>query len=149
MGKDSAFHKPSLVDRTFNRLFGFLLGLGLGLPHNYLLEVEGRLSGRLYSTPVDVLVYRDKLYLVAVRGRTQWARNARACGRVALKKGATRELFLVRPIADEHKPELLQAYLDRFRRTVQRFFPLPAGSPVQAFIPLAARYPVFELTHLS
>jgi hypothetical protein len=35
--------------------------------------------------------------------------------------------------------------LDRFKLTVQRFFPLPAGSPVDAFRPLVDRYPAFEL----
>ena len=35
--------------------------------------------------------------------------------------------------------------LEQFRREVQRFFPVPAGSPVDAFTPLAQRYPAFEL----
>ena len=40
---------------------------------------------------------------------------------------------------------LLKAYLDAFRGTVQRFFPVPAGSPETAFVPVAGRYPAFEL----
>ena len=38
------FAAPSPVERLFNRVFGLLVGLGLGLPHNYLLEVRGRRS---------------------------------------------------------------------------------------------------------
>src|SRR5438876_12206157 len=50
------FIRPNVVERTFSRLFGFLVGtLGLGLSHHYLLEVRGRRSGRLYSTPVNLL----------------------------------------------------------------------------------------------
>jgi hypothetical protein len=30
------------------------------------------------------------------------------------------------------KPEILKAYLDTFRREVQRYFPVPAGSPLEA-----------------
>jgi hypothetical protein len=40
---------------------------------------------------------------------------------------------------------LLQAYLDQFRTTVQRYFPVPAGSAPDAFLAIASRYPVFEL----
>lgn len=149
MANESAFQRPTLIDRTFNRLFGLLIRFGLGLPHNYLLQVEGRASGRLYSTPVDVLMYRDRLFLVAARGRTQWALNAQARGRVILKKGAIQEPFLVRAVPDEKKPELLQAYLNRFKSTVQRFFPVPAGSPARDFVPLVGRYPIFELIPVS
>jgi hypothetical protein len=44
---------------------------------------------------------------------------------------------------------ILKAYLDRFAGEVQRFFPVPKGSPVEAFSELAPRYPVFELQPLD
>ena len=43
------------------------------------------------------------------------------------------------------KPEILKSYLDRYKLTVQRYFPVPAGSPTEAFRPLTGEYPVFEL----
>src|SRR6516165_9246354 len=61
------FNKPSKLDRCVNKLFGLLVGFGMGLRHNYLLQVRGRKSGRLYSTPVDVLERNGKRYLVAPR----------------------------------------------------------------------------------
>ena len=139
------FNQPNAIERLFNRLFGFLVGLGLGLSHNYLLQVRGRKSGQLYSTPVNVLDRAGKRFLVAPRGYTQWVRNAAASGTVSLKKGRRSEVFLLRVVSDEDKPEILKAYLDSFTRTVQRYFPVPAGSPAEAFRPLADRYPVFEL----
>ena len=42
-------------------------------------------------------------------------------------------------------PPILKAYLDRFRREVQRYFPVPAGSPAQRFALLTVRYPAYEL----
>ena len=39
------FKQPNFVDRWVNRAFGFLVKLGIGLSHNYLLEVRGRKSG--------------------------------------------------------------------------------------------------------
>jgi deazaflavin-dependent oxidoreductase (nitroreductase family) len=139
------FRAPSPVERLFNRIFGFLVGLGVGFPHNYLLQVRGRKSGRLYSTPIDLLELGEKRFLVAPRGRTQWVRNAEAAGEVTLKKGRTRQRFRLRPIPDADKPGILKAYLDNFKREVQRYFPLPAGSPVHAFGEITQSYPVFEL----
>jgi deazaflavin-dependent oxidoreductase (nitroreductase family) len=144
--KPIRFEAPSPVERAFNRLFGALVGLGLGLPHNYLLQVRGRRSGRLYSTPVDVLEHGGRRFLVAGRGETQWVRNARASAEVTLRKGVRREVCRLRALSNGEKPEVLKAYLDRFKRTVQRYFPVPAGSAVERFAAVAAAYPVFELT---
>jgi deazaflavin-dependent oxidoreductase (nitroreductase family) len=140
-----AFERPSSLEILFNRAVGFFVGLGIGFRHNFLLQVRGRTSGRLYSTPVDVLSTGGKRYLVAPRGNTQWVRNSLAAGRVVLKKGVQRSEFQVRTIPDAEKPELLKAYLDQFKLSVARFFPVPPGSPADAFAPLASRYPVFEL----
>ena len=140
------FRAPTAVERTFNRVYGFLVGLGLGFSHSYLLQVRGRKSGKLFSTPVDLLELGGKRFLVAPRGRTQWVRNAEAAGEVTLKKGKTRHRFRLRPIPDADKPEILKAYLDNFKREVQTYFPIPAGSPVQAFAELVQSYPAFELT---
>ena len=85
------FRVPSTVERLFNRIFGFLVGLGLGFRYNYLLQVRGRKSGKLYSTPVNLLELRGQRFLVAPRGRTQWVRNPVAAGEVTLKKGSTRQ----------------------------------------------------------
>jgi deazaflavin-dependent oxidoreductase (nitroreductase family) len=136
---------PGAVESLFNKLYGFFVGLGLGFSYNYLLQVQGRRSGRLYSTPVNVLVLDGKRLLVAPRGYTQWVRNAVATGSVVLKKGRRSEEFGLRPIPDEEKPEILRAYLDSYKTTVQRYFPIPAGSPAEHFRTLADRYPVFEL----
>jgi deazaflavin-dependent oxidoreductase (nitroreductase family) len=140
-----AFRAPSAGERVFNRIFGFLVGLGLGFSHNYLLRVRGRKSGKIYSTPIDLLELGGKRFLVAPRGDTQWVRNAEAAGEVTLKKGSKRQKFGLRAVSDQEKPEILKAYLDQFRREVQRYFPVPAGSPVEAFRELVQSYPAFEL----
>ena len=139
------FREPTTVEKIFNRVFGFLVGLGLGFSHSYLLEVRGRKSGKLYSTPVDLLERNGKKYLVAPRGRTQWVRNAEAAGEITLKKGSSRQKFGLRPLADSEKPEIVKAYLDSFKREVQIYFPIAAGSPPEAFVELTANYPAFEL----
>lgn len=139
------FERPSRIEHLFNRVVGALVRLGIGLPHMRLLEVRGRKSGKLYSLPVDLLSEQGKLYLVAPRGYTQWVRNAEATGAVTLRRGAHVRAYRLRALSDAEKPPILKAYLDRFRREVQRYFPVPAGSPPDQFVPLAPRYPAYEL----
>ena len=139
------FARLSLIDRLFNGLIGALVGLGVGPAHMRVLEVRGRKSGKLYTLPVDLLSHQGKTYLVAPRGNTQWVRNAEASAVVTLRRGKQAERYRLRPLANAEKPPIIKAYLDTFRREVQRFFPVPAGSPIDAFVPLAERYPAFEL----
>ncbi len=139
------FRKPNLFERTLNRAFGFLVGLGIGLHHNYLVEVSGRRTGRVYSTPIDLLEFKERRFLVAPRGRTEWVRNAESAGEVVLKRGSVRQNFHIRIVPNGEKPEILKAYLDRFKLTVQRYFPVRAGADVSAFVQIADQYPVFEL----
>ncbi|MEK6303380.1 MAG: nitroreductase/quinone reductase family protein [Acidobacteriota bacterium] len=101
------FTAPSPVDRFINRAFGFLVKIGLCLPHNYLLEVRGRKSGRIYSTPVNLLEMNGTKYIVAPRGCTQWVRNIEASGEAGLVKRGRRQTFRFQPVADEAKPEIL------------------------------------------
>ena len=142
------FRTPTTVERVFNRVFGILVGMGLGFSYNYLLQVKGRKSGKIYSTPIDLLELNGKRFLVAPRGRTQWVRNAEAAGEITLKKGSVRQRFGLRAVPDADKPAVLKAYLDRFKKEVQRYFPLAAGSPVESFRELAESYPAFELIEL-
>ena len=78
---------PSAIERLVNRAFGLLVRLGLGLRHNYLLQIRGRKSGRVRSTPVNVLEHDGRRWLVAGRGRTEWVRNAEIAGEVVLRRG--------------------------------------------------------------
>lgn len=139
------FEKESPLARFFNRLMGGAVRLGIAPAYMRLLEVRGRKSGMTFTTPVNLLEFQGRRWLVAARGETAWARNARAAGRVVLRRGAIFESLTVRELADADKPEIIKAFLDRFASQVQRFFDVPAGSPADAFRAVASRTPVFEL----
>lgn len=149
MTTDPGFAAPTRIERLFNAAVGWLVRMGVGPSHMRLLEVRGRVSGRLYTLPVDLLEYEGGLYLVAPRGRTQWVRNVGASESIVLRRGARRTRYALRPLGDAEKPPVLKAYLVRFENEVGRFFPLPAGSPVAAFVALAPRYPAFALTPVA
>ncbi len=124
---------------------GRVLALGIGPGYMRILEVRGRKSGKAFTTPVNLLELDGRRYLVAARGETAWARNARAAGHIILRKGSRQESLAIRELADTEKPRILKAFLDRFASQVQRFFESPAGSPEESFRASAARKPVFEL----
>jgi deazaflavin-dependent oxidoreductase (nitroreductase family) len=143
------FLKPTAMDRLAGQVFAALLKLGIGFKHNFILEVRGRKSGRVFATPINLLVYNGKSYLCASRGETQWVRNARAAGRVSLIRASQRDEYAVRELPVEQRPELLKEFLDRFATSVQRFYPVKKGSPVSAFAECAKTMPVFELTKVT
>jgi deazaflavin-dependent oxidoreductase (nitroreductase family) len=139
------FLKPTAMDRAFSQIYAALVRLGIGFKHNFILEVRGRKSGRVFSTPVNLLVLNGKTYLCASRGETQWVRNARAAGRVTLVKASRREEYTVRELPVAERAEPLKVFLDRFATSVQRYYPVKKGSPVSAFEECAKTMPVFEL----
>jgi deazaflavin-dependent oxidoreductase (nitroreductase family) len=141
----SEFLPPTPTEAFFNKIMGFFVRIGLGPKGIYLLQVRGRKSGKIYETPVSLVDVNGRRYLVAPRGRTQWVRNAEASGEVSLKRGSKVERFTLRPIAEPDRPEILKTYLDKYASVVQRYFTVKAGSPSLAFLPVAPKYPVFEL----
>lgn len=143
------FLKPSASEQFFNSAFGFLVGLGIGPSYCYLLQVRGRKSGKLYSTPVNLMEINGKHLLVAPRGRTQWVRNAEASGEIKLKRGSFNKRFRLKEVVGPGKMPVLKEYLDRYHSAVQRYFTVRAGSPAEAFADVADRHPVFELTEIQ
>jgi hypothetical protein len=139
------FRKPNVVEAGFNRLMGWLAGLGIGPSFIHQLQVRGRKSGKIFTTPVNLMELGGKKILVAPRGRTQWVRNAEAAGEIVLKRGSARLGFGLSEITGQGKPEILQEYLRRYGSAVQKFFPIKAEAPVEAFREIAKDYPVYEL----
>lgn len=144
-GAPPHFIPPGPIARAVNRFYGWLTRLGLSMPYSYLLSVPGRRTRQMRSVAVNLLKQNGKLFLVATRGNTQWARNARASGKICLIRGRLRTEFSLRVVRDSDKPAVLQSYLSRYQWMAGRFFPVRAGSPLAAFESIAARYPVFEL----
>jgi hypothetical protein len=144
MAEDRKYEPPSSFEKAFNRLLGAVAGIGLGPSYVHLLQVKGRKSGKLHSTPVSLLEINGKTFLVAPRGRTQWARNAEVADEISLKRRSTHK-FRLRPLADSEKPPVLKAYLANYKGAVGRFFPVSPDAPLEAFAQIAAGYPAFEL----
>ena len=140
-----AFQRPSRIEALFNRLLGKLVALGMGPGYMRVLDVRGRKSGRVLSTPVNLLELNGVQYLVAPRGNTHWVRNARAAGRVGLRRGRRSVSYRVEEIPRQERPDVLSEYLKKYAREVQRYFSVEAGADREAFLSVAAQHPVFRL----
>jgi hypothetical protein len=148
-GNPPSYLRPGAIERVFGRALVFMIRVGVVRGHFYVLEVRGRRSGRTISLPVDPLDFNGQRYLVCARGNSNWVRNARAAGDVVLVRALRRRRYSTRELSPDLRPPILKAYLDRFAGEVQRFFPVPKGSAVEAFNDLAVRCPVFVLQPLD
>jgi hypothetical protein len=146
---ERSYLRPGAVERLFGRILKSLVLIGFVRGHFYVLEVRGRSTGRTISLPVDPIELEGRRYLVCARGNSNWVQNARAAGEIVLARAMRRRRYAVRELPAEERPLILKAYLDSFATEVQRFFPVPKGSPIESFNVLAPRYPVFVLQPLD
>lgn len=135
----------SLPRRLAKKAIRPLIRLGLS-GHTYLLVVAGRRSGRPYSTPVRLIEHsRDQWWLVAPYGETSWVKNARASGRVELRRGGRSESVAISELGPNESAPILREYVRKVP-IVRPFFDAGPDSPLEAFVAEAADHPVFRLT---
>ena len=132
---------------TFNTVVGWLTGRGVSLFGSRVLAVRGRRSGEWRTVPVNLLTHDGARYLVAPRGHTQWVRNLRAAGGAGeLRLGRRTEAFVADELADADKPEILRAYLRRWKFEVGVFFDgVDHTASDETLLAIAPGYPVFRL----
>jgi deazaflavin-dependent oxidoreductase (nitroreductase family) len=131
----------------FNTVVAWLTARGLSLFGSRVLAVRGRRSGEWRTVPVNLLTHEGARYLVAPRGHTQWVRNLRAAGGAGeLRLGRRTEAFVADELADADKPEILRAYLRRWKFEVGVFFDgVDHTASDETLLAIAPGYPVFRL----
>jgi deazaflavin-dependent oxidoreductase (nitroreductase family) len=129
---------------VFNRLVRRLTRMGISVWGSRVLRVRGRSSGDWRSTVVNLHEFDGQTYLVAPRGTTQWVRNLRAAGGGELGVGRRVTPFRATEIADDGKPEVLRAYLRRWKWEINQFFQgVGPDADVAEMARIAPEYPVF------
>jgi deazaflavin-dependent oxidoreductase (nitroreductase family) len=137
-------YRLTTARRLANWLIKGLLRLGVAGEMTYLLTVKGRRSGRLYSTPVNVIEHGNQRWLVAPYGAVNWVRNARAAGQVTLTRGRRSETVRIVELGPDDSAPVLKEYVQRVPIT-RPYFDATPHSPLEAFAAEAARHPVFLL----
>ena len=139
------YHKRP-ADRMGNAIFSILARSGIGPAH--LLTTRGRRTGRPRTNPVILVVQDSQRWLVAPYGDVPWALNARAAGRVTLRRGSERHDYTIRELPPAQAGPVLQRYI-RIAPATRPYFQAGKDSPVEDFIAEAHRHPVFELIPVS
>jgi deazaflavin-dependent oxidoreductase (nitroreductase family) len=147
---EQRFVAPGWFTRNvFNQVVAALTRLGISVWGSRVLEVRGRKSGRAYRTPVNLLTFEGRRYIVAPRGHTQWVRNLRAAGEGRLLLGRGSERFRAAEVPDAEKEPILREYLRRWKLEVGVFFGgVGADSPSEELRRVAPDHPVFRIEPL-
>ena len=140
----AATYRLSFGRRFVNVIVGALARLGLAGRRTYILTVEGRKSGRRYSTPVQLIFLDGQRWLVSPYGEQSWVKNARAAGTVTLTRARRTERVRVAEVDPPTAAPVLREYL-RKTPVTRPYFDAGSDSPLAAFAAEAARHPVFRI----
>lgn len=141
------YRRPDwFTKRVFNPAVAALTRAGLSVWGSRILRVRGRKSGEWRSSPVNLLTYEGKRYLVAPRGQTQWVRNLRVTGEGELLLGNKVEPFRAVEISDDEKIPIVRAYLKKWKVEVGVFFQgVGPDSSESDLRRIAPDHPVFRI----
>jgi deazaflavin-dependent oxidoreductase (nitroreductase family) len=140
-------YRNSSGRRVGDAVIGLLTRAGL-VPHTYLLTTRGRKTGRSRTNPVTVVERAGRRWLVAPYGPVSWVHNARASGRVTLRRRRETITYRIREVSPAEAGPVLKQYL-QIARPTRPYFRADKDAPVGEFIEEADRHPVFELTSLG
>ncbi len=141
------YRAPGWFTRNvFNRIVAGLTRLGISVWGSRVLAVRGRSSGEIRTVPVNLLAFEGHRYLVAPRGVTNWVKNIRAAGEGELRAGRKVERIRGEEIADNAKPPILRAYLERWKMEVGMFLDgVGPHSTDEEVLAIAPKHPVFKV----
>jgi deazaflavin-dependent oxidoreductase (nitroreductase family) len=137
-------YRVTAATRLINRIFSLLTRLGLGASYRHILTVPGRKTGRLYSTPVDIVEFDGQRWLIAGYGPATWTKNVHAAGGVTLSRRGASLRFAAEPATREEAIGPLRTYIRKIRVT-RPYFDAGPDSPDDAIAAELERHPVFRL----
>lgn len=133
--------------RRYARFWVAVLGRGLLTWPGVVLDVRGRQSGATRSFPLLEARLDGHRYLVSMLGEDcNWVRNVRAADGIAdLRHGRVERVRLLDVPVNE-RARVIKRYL-AVAPGARPHIPLDRSADLNAFETLAARYPVFRITH--
>jgi deazaflavin-dependent oxidoreductase (nitroreductase family) len=135
--------RPSRGRRVGDAITGVFVRAGL-VPSTYLLTTRGRRTGRALTHPATVVEHDGRRWLVAPYGPVSWVHNARAAGRVTLRRRGDRHDYAIREVGAAEAGPVLKRYVAVATAT-RPYFQADTDAPVEEFVAEADRHPVFEL----
>jgi deazaflavin-dependent oxidoreductase (nitroreductase family) len=132
----------------FNRIVRPLLAAGVPMGPNALVTIRGRKSGLPRTTPLTIVEFAGRRWLMAPYGDVDWVRNLRVAGRATITVRRRREAVTAVELGPEEAVAFYRDVLGpRVRRTrlgawiVRHIDKVDVDNPTGA----AEGRPVFEL----
>jgi deazaflavin-dependent oxidoreductase (nitroreductase family) len=141
-------YEVSRANRSVNVWFAAMTRVGLGKPYRHILTVSGRRTGKLHSTPVDVMAADGHRWLVAGYGVVNWVRNLRVAGEATLERGRRTELIRASELDPTASVPVLRRYLVEVP-VARPYFDVTADAADEVLIAEAPQHPVFEIVPAS
>lgn len=142
---DKFYNRPTGLTRASNGFMSWLSAHGIGPKKMVQLEVKGRKSGLPRTVAVNEVNVNGQRYLVAPRGETEWARNARVNPGAVIKRRKSENVTLSELPTNERAP-IIQAYLRENAWVTKREFGIDPKAPINEFEAIADKHPVFKIT---
>ncbi len=140
----SKAYQVTPVVRQVNKILCFFIRLGAMPTRMHVLTVRGRKTGKLYHTPVSVVVHEGHRFLVAPYGEVSWVKNARIQGEVMLEHGRKQETLHIKELPPAEAAPILKDYV--LAEAITRpYFNASPDAPMDVFEADVANHPVFEL----
>ena len=141
----SKTYRLTQAQRAANSVFQAMTRLGIGANYRQILSVQGRRSGELRSTPVDVMDVGGDQWLVAPYGISNWVRNVRASGEVSLTRRHHTAKYRAEEVTGAAAVPVLRTYIRKVRVT-RPYFDVTAESSQEDLLTSVLTHPVFRLT---
>ena len=125
-------YRPSRGRRVGDAIIGVFARAGL-VPSTYLLTTRGRKTGRPLTHPVTMVEHNGRRWLVAPYGPVSWVHNARAAGRVSLRRRLDTREYTVREVSAQAAGPVLKRYV-RIATATQPYFAATKDAPVEDFV---------------
>lgn len=143
-GKEPRAYHRGRLHQMENRIMTAAAGLGL-IPHSSVLVTRGRKTGERRENPITVITVAGREWLVAPYGPVPWVLNARAAGRVEIRRRGRTRAYKITEVGPEEAGPVLKDYV-RIATVTRAYFVADKDDPPEAFAAEADRHPVFALT---
>lgn len=130
--------------RVGNVLMSTVAKVGIGPGYLYILTTRGRKTGRPHSHPVQLVIEDEQKWLVAPYGPVDWVKNARAAGRVQLRRGRESREYTIEEAQSSDAGRVLKRYV-KIALVVLPYMDAGLSSSEEDFAREAEDHPVFRL----
>ncbi len=114
-----------------------------------VVEVPGRQSGQVRRTPLAVVQYAGKRYLIAPSRRRDWVHNLIASGECTLVAKDEQEQCRAELTLDDEAIALVRAYMAQLPDWALQQFPFSANASDEEMHAKAENFAVFRLSALK